>query len=71
MSTQDYKGLSHRERQILEADWDGLSVKVVASRLRLSPRTVEYHKAMILRKSHCSSILTAWRLALKRRDLKI
>ncbi|UVT20054.1 MAG: helix-turn-helix transcriptional regulator [Nitrospira sp.] len=71
MIAQGYKDLSHRERQVLQAVWDGLRVKEIGGRLRIASRTVEYHKAVILRKWHCRNFLTVCRLALKRRYLKI
>jgi len=71
MNAHADKKLTNREHQVLQAVWDGLSVKALASRLNLSARTVEYHKSMILRKWHCRSMLAACRLALKRRYLKI
>jgi len=71
MSGQGYKKLTDREHQVLRAVWDGLTVKALASRLKLSVRTVEYHKAMILRKWHCRTMLMVCRLALKRGYLKI
>lgn len=42
--------LTEREREILEMLTRGLTVKQVASRLRLSPRTVETHIAKLYRK---------------------
>ncbi|UVT14608.1 MAG: helix-turn-helix transcriptional regulator [Nitrospira sp.] len=64
MSAQDYKELSPRERQIVEAVWDGLRVKEIGGRLHIASRTVEYHKAVILRKWYCRSMLTVCRLGL-------
>lgn len=71
VNSQADKKLTNREHQVLQAVWDGLSVKAIANRLKLSVRTVEYHKAMILRKWHCGSMLGACRLGLKRGYLKV
>lgn len=43
-------GLTPRERQVLELLGEGLTIRQVASRLRLSPRTVETHVAKLYRK---------------------
>ena len=47
--------LSRREYQILRELLEGGSSKDIAARLNLSPRTVEDHRANILRKAHVKS----------------
>lgn len=46
----EFGSLSRREREVLLAFADGASNKTVAARLGLSPRTVEMHRARVLRK---------------------
>ncbi len=46
-------GLSHREIEILKATLDGMSIKDVAAKLDISPRTVETHRNRIYRKTSC------------------
>jgi DNA-binding NarL/FixJ family response regulator len=43
-------GLTPRERQVLDLLSEGLTIRQIASRLRLSPRTVETHVAKLYRK---------------------
>ncbi len=48
--------LTRRERQILNLLLSGLSNQDVSEKLTLSPRTIETHRANILRKMHASSL---------------
>jgi DNA-binding CsgD family transcriptional regulator len=43
--------LTARETQILELVCSGLTSKMIAKNLRISPRTVEKHRANLMRKS--------------------
>lgn len=45
-----YESLTPRERQVMHLAVEGLSSKEIAERLSISPRTVETHRAHILRK---------------------
>jgi DNA-binding NarL/FixJ family response regulator len=67
MSDPIYEELSDRERQVLEAVWDGLSVRDVADRLSIGEKTVEFHKTSIMKKWKYKTFLVACRLGLKRR----
>lgn len=42
--------LSPREREVAELIFQGLETKVIAARLGISPKTVEYHRAQIFAK---------------------
>ncbi len=44
------QALTTRERQVLDAIVDGLSNKLIAHRLDISPRTVEIHRANLMSK---------------------
>lgn len=59
------KCLSPREREVLEALADGLSNKVIALRLSISPRTVEIHRANAYAKLGLSHSAEAIRLVLE------
>jgi two-component system, NarL family, response regulator NreC len=45
-----YAGLTFREREVLQLTVEGLSGAEVAARLFISPRTVESHRASLMRK---------------------
>lgn len=48
--------LTPRERETLNLLLDGKSNKIIAAELSLSPRTVEAHRANILKKMHAESV---------------
>ncbi len=54
--------LTPRERDILEAIAAGLGNKAIARRLDLSPRTVEVHRANIMRRAEAGNIAELLRL---------
>lgn len=58
------KLLSAREHEVLEGVVAGLSNKMIASRLSLSPRTVEIHRARLMDKMQAQSLSELIRLAL-------
>jgi DNA-binding NarL/FixJ family response regulator len=45
-----FKGLTDREKQVLRLVVDGLTSRAIAEKLCLSPRTVDHHRARLLRK---------------------
>jgi DNA-binding NarL/FixJ family response regulator len=49
--------LTAREREVLKLVADGLSNKEIAARLRISVRTVENHRASIMRKLDLKSVV--------------
>jgi two-component system response regulator FixJ len=58
------KLLSSREQEVLEGVVAGLSNKMIASRLSLSPRTVEIHRARLMDKMQAQNLSELIRLAL-------
>ena len=56
--------LTRREREVLEGLVSGLSNKAAANRLHISARTVEIHRAKLMKRLEASSISEAVRLAL-------
>lgn len=54
--------LTPRERDILEGIASGLGNKAIARRLELSPRTVEVHRANIMRRAGAGSVAELLRL---------
>ncbi|PYV20484.1 MAG: DNA-binding response regulator [Acidobacteria bacterium] len=57
--------LTSREREILQLLVEGKSNKEVASKLEISTRTVESHRANIIRKLHCHSFSDLVRYAIR------
>jgi two-component system response regulator FixJ len=64
LAMQSLKELTPRERQILQGLIDGLTNKLVAQRLDISARTVEVHRANMMKKLETGSVSEATRLAL-------
>ena len=56
--------LTHREREVLDLVVAGKANKEIASALRLSPKTVEVHRAHVMEKMEASSVAELVRLAL-------
>lgn len=56
--------LTPRERQIMETLVDGNSVKVIAARMQISPKTVDFHRKHILKKMEVDSPTRLVRLVL-------
>lgn len=64
--TSAYPLLTSRERQVLQLAAEGLSNTEIAARLSISPRTVETHRAHLMRKLGLKSQTDLIRYALKR-----
>lgn len=63
----NHQRLTPREREILQSVAEGNSTKEVASRLHVSPKTVETHRANIMRKLQFSSLADLVRYAIRNR----
>lgn len=57
-------GLTPREREVLALVVDGMPNKRIAARLGISPKTIEVHRARVMRKTQASSLADLVRLAL-------
>lgn len=57
--------LTPRELEVLAMTLDGLPIKSIASRLEISPRTVEHHKTNILNKTETTSSIELMRLVME------
>jgi two-component system response regulator NreC len=57
--------LTHREHEILQLVASGLSTKIIAERLVISPRTVETHRTNIMHKLHAANTAELVRIALQ------
>ena len=67
-----FASLSPRQRQVLRYVFEGLANKVIADRLGISIKTVEVHRASMMRKMHADSVtalirmMSAYQRALER-----
>lgn len=57
--------LTHREREVLQLIAEGLASREVAARLGISPKTVDSHRARIMKKLDLSSIADLTRYAIR------
>lgn len=64
MARARLEALSHREREVLQGLVAGLPNKSIACELKLSPRTVEVHRANVMTKMGASSLSELVRMAL-------
>ena len=53
-----YETLTPREKEVLELLISGVSNKVIAARMSISPRTIETHRANVLRKMNSVSVVS-------------
>ncbi len=60
-----------REREILNHIWAGLTSQEIAARLQIAPKTVESHRANLLRKFRATNSAQLLRLALLEGILQI
>ena len=60
-----YESLSERQRQVMELAVDGLSNKHIASRLGISFRTVEVHRAWMMERMGASNLAELIRIGLQ------
>ena len=58
LSQQYYATLTPREKEVLEYLIDGLPNKMIAAKMSVSPRTIETHRANILRKMDSDSVVS-------------
>jgi DNA-binding NarL/FixJ family response regulator len=60
-----------RETEVLNLIADGKTNVQIASDLKISPRTVEHHRASLMRKLKCRNKTELLRHALEQRDLTV
>lgn len=65
-ASDPYQNLTAREREVLQLVAEGATNADVAERLYISPRTVEVHRANLMRKLHLKSSAELVRYALSR-----
>lgn len=64
-SSKTFKGLTKREKQVLGLVVDGMTSKQIAAKLGLSPRTVDHHRASLLKKFEMSNSVDLVNFAIK------
>ena len=60
-----FESLSSRQRQVMELAVAGLSNKEIGSRLKISPKTVENHRAWVMERIGARNIADLVRMAMK------
>jgi two-component system response regulator FixJ len=60
-----FKTLSERQRQVMELAVVGLSNKEIGSRLNISPKTVENHRAWVMERTGAKNLAELVRIALQ------
>ncbi len=68
-SLDPFQALTLREREVMQLTAEGLSGPEIAQRLHISPRTVESHRANLMRKLGVRNLKELIRLALQRGTL--
>ena len=64
-SSKAFKGLTKREKQVLGLVVGGLTSKQIAAQLSLSPRTVDHHRASLLKKFEMNNSVDLVNFAIK------
>ena len=62
---QDSFSLTPRERQILELVWEGLNTREIGDALNVSAKTVEVHRAKIMKKLHARNTAEMIKLSIE------
>lgn len=71
-NTEDqFENLSRREQEVFKHLAEGLSIKDIAEKLFISPKTVESHKYNIMEKLKADSVVDLTKLAIKKNLIKI
>lgn len=65
-----YAGLSNRQKQVMDFAIEGLSNKEIASRLSISPRTVEHYRESAMERMHASNFAHLIRMALSLQSMR-
>ena len=63
-STSAVPGLTEREQQILALIWEGFKNREIAEQLKISVKTVEAHRAAIMKKLRVSNAAQLLRAAI-------
>ena len=66
-----YNSLSLREQEVFKYLAEGISIKNIAERLFISPRTVESHKYSIMEKLQAKSMFELIKIAIKRNIIEV
>ncbi len=64
-SSRAFKGLTKREKQVLGLVVEGMTSKQIAASLNLSPRTVDHHRASLLKKFEMNNSVDLVNFAIK------
>ena len=71
ISEDPYNSLSLREREVFKHLAEGISIKHIAEKLFISPKTVECHKYNIMQKLQAESMVDLVKIAIKRNLIEV
>ena len=71
LSKDAYNSLSLREQEVFKHLAEGTSIKKIADKLFISPKTVESHKYNIMEKLQVKSIVELTKIAVKRKLIEV
>jgi len=63
--------LTEREQEVLELIWNGLKNREIGGRLKISVKTVEAHRANMMKKLRCSNAARLLNTALSAGFIKV
>ena len=70
-SKNSFDSLSRREREVFQLLAEGKSIKKIADKLFISPKTVESHKYNVMEKLKVSSIVDLTMVAIRKNLIKV
>ena len=71
MAAGDIPGLTDREEQIVKLIWRGLKNREIGNALKISVKTVEAHRANVMKKWRVSNTAQLLKMAITVRILKV
>ena len=71
MTTNGMRHLTPREKDVLRLACDGLTSRQIAERLWIAIKTVEAHRANVMRKTGCRNFAQLFRWAIQTKHVKV
>lgn len=71
MTTNGMRHLTPREKEILELACEGFSSREIGGKLMIAIKTVEAHRANVMRKTGCRNFAQLFRWAIQTKHVKV